>query len=162
MPSSIRSTSRTILATLLAFSSGLLLAGAKMATPDDACSLLTKEDAAVALGEAVTGPKAKGPMADGTGATVSVCEYTGSGYNRIQLDLTRLPADAAPMYKAMCDQQDKTGLTGMGDVACWYNEKHAELHVIKGSAFLSIELQRSGDPTEPIKAVMKKALGRLK
>ena len=90
-------------------------------------------------------------MADGTGATVSGCEYAGSGYDRIQLDLTRLPADAVPMYKAMCDQAGKEGLTGLGDVACWYDEKHAELHVIKGTAFLSVELKRSGDPTEPIK-----------
>jgi len=36
------------------------------------------------------------------------------------------------------------------------------LHVIQGTAFLSIELRRSGDPTEPIKAVMKRALDRLK
>ncbi|HEY7026999.1 MAG TPA: hypothetical protein VH438_05300, partial [Gemmatimonadales bacterium] len=87
---------------------------------------------------------------------------TGSGTHSINLDLTRLPASAVPMYKAMCDQQDAKGLTGLGDMACWYNEKHAELHVIKGTALVSIELQRSGDPTEPIKAVMKKALGRLK
>jgi hypothetical protein len=66
------------------------------------------------------------------------------------------------MYKTMCDQQGKEGLTGLGDVACWYNAKHAELHVIKGAAFVSIELRRNGDPTEPIKALMKKALERLK
>jgi hypothetical protein len=65
------------------------------------------------------------------------------------------------MYKAMCGQMDKAGLTGLGDVACWYNAKHAELHVIKGTAFLSMEIARSGDPTEPLKAAMKKAVERL-
>jgi len=65
------------------------------------------------------------------------------------------------MYKAMCAKKTD-GLAGMGDVACWYNDKHAELHVIKGTAFLSVELGRSGDPTEPIKALMKKVLARLK
>src|SRR5262245_37201976 len=127
MPSSIGSARRTMLVTLIIFSSGFLLASAGTPAPDDACSLLTKE-AAAALGEAATGPKATGPMSDGTGATVSTCEYTGSGVHSIHLDLTRLPANAVPMYKSMCDQQDAKGLTGMGDVACWYDEKHAELH----------------------------------
>jgi hypothetical protein len=44
----------------------------------------------------------------------------------------------------------------------WYNDKHAELHVIKGTAFVSIELRRSGNPTEPIRALMKTALAKLK
>jgi hypothetical protein len=162
VPSSIRSASRTILVTLITCSSGFLLAAARTPAPGDACSLLTKEDAATALGETANGPKKTGPMSDGTGATVSGCEYTGSGIHSIQLNLTRLPASAVTMYKAMCDRQGKEGLTGLGDVACWYNAKHAELHVIEGTAFLSIELRRGGDPTEPIKAVMKKALDRLK
>jgi hypothetical protein len=134
---------------------------AKFPVPGDACSLLSKEDAATALGEAASGPKAIGPMDDGTGATVSGCEYTGSGVHSIQLNLTRLPTSSVPMYKEMCAQQSTDGLAGLGDVACWYNDEHAELHVIKGSAFLSIELRRSGSPTEPIKAVMKKALAKL-
>jgi hypothetical protein len=137
-------------------------AAAKFPAPGDACSLLTKEDAAAALGEAAAGPKATGPMSDGAGSTVSGCEYTGSGIHSIQLNLTRLPASSVPMYKGMCAEQGHDGLAGMGDVACWYNDEHAELHVIKGNAFLSIELRRGGNPTEPIKAVMKKALAKLK
>lgn len=162
MPGSIRSASRTILATLIAFSSGFLLTAARTPAPGDACSLLTKQDAAAALGETAMGPKATGPMSDGTGATVSGCEYTGSGIHSIHLTLRRLPTSAVATYKAICDRHGKEGVTGLGDVACWYNAKHAELHVIMGAAFLSIELRRSGDPTEPIKAAMKAALDRLK
>jgi hypothetical protein len=66
------------------------------------------------------------------------------------------------MYKGMCAKMKSDGLAGLGDVSCWYNEKHEELHTIKGSAFLSMELHRSGDPTEAIKGLMKKALSRLK
>jgi hypothetical protein len=135
---------------------------AKFPAPDDACSLLSKEDAAAALGEAAAGPKATGPIADGTGATVSGCEYTGSGIHRVQLNLTRIPASSVPMYKQICAKASQDGLAGLGDVACWYNDKHEELHVIKGAAFLSIELRRSGNPTEPSKALMKKALAKLK
>ena len=123
---------------------------------------MSKEDAAAALGEAATGPKAIGPMSDGAGDTVTGCEYTGSGYHRVQLNLTRLPASSVPMYKGICAQKGQDGLAGLGEVACWYDDKHEELHVIKGTAFLSFELRRSGNPTEPIKAVMKKALGKLK
>ena len=136
-------------------------AAAKFPAPGDACSLLTKEDAAAALGEAATGPKAIAAMSDGAGATVSGCEDSGSGLHSIHLTLMRLPASSVPMYTGMCAQQSTAGLAGLGDVACWYDDKHAELHVIKGSAFLSIELRRSGNPTEPIKAVMKKALAKL-
>src|SRR5262249_35910700 len=142
-----------IVATLIAAATA-----AKPLAPDDACSIMTKEDAAAALGEAATGPRAVGPMSDGAGSTVSGCEYAGSGIHTVQLNVTRLPASAVPMYKMMCAQASKDGLAGMGDVACWYNDKHAELHVIKGTAFLSIELRRSGDPTEAIKALMTKAL----
>jgi hypothetical protein len=46
-------------------------------------------------------------------------------------------------------------------VACRYDDKHAELHVIKRNAFLSLELRRSGNPTEPLKAVMENALAKL-
>lgn len=156
MRSSIRSASMTIIATLT-------LTAARAPVPGDACSLLTNEDATAALGEAATGPKATGPMSDGSGATVSGCEYTGSGIHSIQLSLRRLTASMLPMYKGIiCDKKSKDGLAGLGDLACWYDDKHAELHVIKGTALLSVELRRSGNPTEPIIGVMRKALAKLK
>ena len=158
MSRSTRWTGIAVVATLIISAT----AAKKVLAPGDACSLLSKEDAAAGLGEAATGPKATGPMTDGTGATVSGCEYTGSGINRIRLNLWRLSASALPMYKGMCAEQKNDGLAGMGDVACWYKDKHEELHVIQGAAFVSIELRRGGDPTEPIKAVMKKALAKLK
>jgi hypothetical protein len=36
------------------------------------------------------------------------------------------------------------------------------LHVIKGTWLVSIGLRRDGDPTEPIKALLEKALAKLK
>ncbi|HEU5219578.1 MAG TPA: hypothetical protein VFU23_13040 [Gemmatimonadales bacterium] len=162
MPRSNRSSRAIIIAALLTLSSGTFLAAARSPAPGDACSLITKEDAAAALGEAATGPKAVGPITDGTGSTVTGCEYTGSGIHSIHLNLTRLPAKSVAMFKMICAKATKDGLAGMGDVACWYNAKHEELHVITGAAFLSVQLRRSGNPTEPIIAVMKKALSRLK
>ena len=156
MSRSMRSAGLAIVATLITS------AAATFPAPNDACSLLTKEDAATALGEAASGPKETGPMSAGAGGTVSACEYTGSGIHLIQLNLTRLAASSVPIYKGICARKGTDGLAGLGDVACWYNAEHEELHAIKGTAFVSIKLQRSGNPTEPIKAVMKKALAKLK
>ena len=175
MRRSIRSTGIAIIASILTSAYGLAVVEAaaaesnnpaqtKAATPapGDACSLLTKEDAAAALGEAVSGPKATPSLPMGPGATVSSCEYSGSGIHSVHLNLTHLSPDTVPMYKEMCARAGKEGLAGFGDVACWYSAKHEELHVIKGAAFISIELRRSGDPTEAIKGVMKRALEHLR
>ena len=111
--------SRSISSAGIAIVAALITAAAagKSPAPGAACSLLTKEDATAALGEAATGPKATAAMSDGTGATVSGCGYTGSGIHSIQLNLTRLPASSVPMYKGICAQKGKDGLAGLGDVA---------------------------------------------
>ena len=36
-------------------------------------------------------------------------------------------------------------VSALGDVACWYNDKHEALHAFKGTAFLSVEWKRSGE-----------------
>ena len=82
----------------------------------------------------------------------------GSGLHRIHLNVIPLTAASAGMYKSLCAQKKKDGLTGLGDTTCWYNDKHEELQVLKGTTFFSIELRRSGDPTEPIKAVGEEGL----
>ena len=87
MRTSLRGTFHVMIAALVTM---LLTAGS--APPSEACSALTKEDAAAALGEAANGPKAPSGLPAGPGATVSSWEYTGSGYHRVQLNLTRLLA----------------------------------------------------------------------
>lgn len=123
-----------------------------------ACSYLTKEDAAAALGEPVTGPKATS-MGKGQ---ASSCEYEGSGLHLVHLNVRPFDTATAAMYKAMCAQKSKDGLTGLGDVTCWYNDKHGELQVLKGLTMFSIELRKSGDPTEAIKGVARKVYDRVK
>jgi hypothetical protein len=145
-----------------ALSVNVVVANAATQTAGDACPLLTKEDAAAALGEAVQGPKSKSGLPMGPGTMASYCEYTGSGYHKVHLNLIHMSPDTAAMYKAMCAQKGRDGLAGLGEISCWYNEKHTELQATKGVVFISIEMTRSGDPTEAIKAVMKKALDRLR
>ena len=123
-----------------------------------ACSYLTKADAAAALGEAVTGPTGNSLPAQ----KVSSCEYTGSGIHRVNVNVMGFDASTAGMYKAMCGQKSKEGLTGLGDTTCWYDDKHEELQVMKGLTFFSIELRRSGDPTDAIKTLARTIYDRVK
>jgi hypothetical protein len=153
-----------VVATIIAaaLSLGVEVGNAATPTAGDACSLLTKGDAAAALGETVSGPKEKSGLPMGPGTTTSFCEYTGSGLHKVHLNLIRMSPDTAAMYKAICAKKGKEGLAGLGDMACWYNEKHEELQAIKGVMFISIQMTRSGNPTEAIKVVMKNALDRLR
>ena len=141
---------------------------AKSSSPaqSDACALLSKQSAAAALAEAVTGPTASSGRSIAPGTTASSCEYTGSGLHKVNLNLWRASPDGAAQFKAIygnvCGTKTKDGLSGFGDMACWYNEKHEELQVLKGTTFFSIELRRSGDPTESIKSVAKSVLDQLR
>lgn len=123
-----------------------------------ACSLITKEDVAAALGEAVTGPKSTQMPNGGP----SSCEFNGSGLHTVVLTVYPLTAQSAAVYKGLCAKKTKDGLTGLGDTTCWYNEKHGELQVLKGLTFLSIEMRGKSDPTEPIKALARKVYERMK
>ena len=166
MPASIQPARILVLAALLTFGPGLtatgLIAqqGSRSPASSDACGLLTQQDAAAALGEAATGPTFSPNVNDG-GTIASACEYTGSGYHKISVALMRLAPSTAPMYRGICAQQKQDGLAGLGEVACWYQDKHEELHVIKGTAFITMQINRDGDPTAAIIAAMRKAVGRL-
>ncbi len=133
----------------------------------DVCALLTKQEAAAAVGEAVKEPTSAAGRSIMPGAAASMCEYeAATGLHKVHVNIWRTSADAAgtafrQTYQMLCAQKGREGLAGLGYVACWYNAKHEELQVLKGATIFSIELRRSGDPTEPIKAVAKEVLGRL-
>src|SRR5262249_1119291 len=140
--------------------SGLVVAAAPQrnaapaAGPSEACNYLKMQDAAAALGEAVKGPGSTQTADPVTKA--SACEFTGSGLHRVHLNVMHFAPDMASVYKALCAQKTKDGLTGLGDVACWYNDKHQELQVLKGGTFFSIEMSRAGNPTEAMTTLAKK------
>ena len=162
MRGTARSASLVTLATIVVagLASSVVPAGA--APADDACALLTKQDAVAALGEVVTQGAVKSGLPMGPGMIASSCEYVGSGYHRIQLTLIRMSADAAVFYRAACAKKGHDGLAGLGDMACWYDNQHEELQVLKGTTFFSIELGGIKNPTEPIKAAAKSVFARLK
>jgi len=76
------------------------------------------------------------------------------------LNVTRLPAGQVATYKSFCT--DHEGLAGLGDLACWYDKKHEEIHVFKGAAFISIELRGKSSPTDTIKALAEKVTAQIK
>ena len=156
------SASLVTLATIVVAGLASPIVPASAAPMDDACALLIKQDAVAALGEDVTQSESKSGLEMGPGMTAASCEYTGSGYHRIHLTLIRMTPDAAAIYRALCAQKGKEGLTGLGDSACWYDNDHEELQVLKGTTFFSIELGGIKNPTEPIKAAAKSVFARLK
>ena len=162
MPRTMCSARLVTLATIVVAGLTTAVAPAGAAPKDDACALLTKQDAVAALGEEVSTPKSTSGLPMGPGTTAASCEYTGSGYHGIQLTLIRMSPDMAAMTRAMCAQKGKDGLTGLGELACWYNDDHEELQVVKGTTFFSIQLRGRKNPTEPIKAAAKSVLARLK
>jgi len=162
MPGTMSSARLVILATIVVAGLASAVVPASAAPKDDACALLTKQDAVAALGEDVTLSNSQSGLPMGPGMTAAGCEYTGSGYHRIQLTLIRLSPEAAAIYRAECAKKGKEGLAGLGDLSCWYNDDHEELQVLKGTTFFSIDLGGVKNPTEPIKAAAKNVLARLK
>jgi hypothetical protein len=142
-------------------------AQSKPAASFDACSLLTKQEAAAALGEPVKDGEsgsARGSVMPNT--TASYCEYMSpTTVHKVHLNVWRANASGAAQLKQMgqmvCASKTKDGLAGLGETACWYSEKHGELQVFKGANFISVEMNRKGDTTEAIKSVAKAAVAGL-
>jgi hypothetical protein len=82
MPGTRCSASLVTLATIIVASLASAVIPASAAAADDACALLTKQDAAAAFGEDATqsGSSANLPM--GPGMVAARCEYFGSGNTR--------------------------------------------------------------------------------
>lgn len=156
------SASLVTLASIVVASLASAIVPASAASPDDACALLTKQDAIAALGEEVSAPKSLSGLPMGPGMTAASCAYAGSGYHEIILTLRRFTPDAAAIYRAMCAEKGKEGLEGLGDISCWYNDDHEELQVMKGNTQFSIELRGIKNPTVPIKAAAKSVFAKLK
>jgi hypothetical protein len=138
--------------------------GAASGAPDP-CALMTKEDAAAALGGSA-GPAqpAKAGRSMMPGTTASGCEYAGPGVSHVRLNLWHATGDAAQfrqIYQMASQGKSRDGLAGIGDSAWWYSDKHEEVQVLKGANFFSIELRGSGNPTQPIKTVAQRVSGRL-
>src|ERR1700730_862544 len=164
----VRIVSRLLVAAMCAWvAASAIHAQGRAAAPggSDPCGLMTKEDAAAALGEAAGAPQARVlERSIVPGSTAMNCEYAGSGIHNVRLNVwhaTNNVEQFRQIYQMASAKKSKEGLAGIGESAWWYNDKHEELQVLKGANFFSIQLRRSGDATEAIKALAKKVSSRL-
>jgi hypothetical protein len=134
----------------------------KGGTAIDPCSLVTKQEAVAAVGESVADGKSTivdtstSPAMQGGGS----CVFDSPSTPRyLKVNMYRYTPQIAAMYRSRCAKKET--VSGIGDVACWYDSKHAELQLIKGVTSLAIQLNRSGDATAALKTVAKKAADRL-
>jgi hypothetical protein len=136
-------------------------------TAIDACTLLTREEAVAAVGEALDQPKASGPFPvpmGGIDTAVTACAFESpKSVHGIKLTVHHAPPEKAArfkqFYQGVCAR--KECVSGLGDMAWWYSAEHSELQVLKSASLLIIKLSRSGNGTEALQTVAKKALGRL-
>jgi hypothetical protein len=133
-------------------------------TAFNACALLTTQEAATAVGEAVGEPKPKNPPPSAMpGVNVAFCEFESAARNSLKVTVWH-PTDSVAMfiqiYKDGCMKKEQ--VSGLGDLACWHSKQHRELQVLKGTTILTFEINRSGNSTEALQTVAKHALGRLK
>ena len=144
--------------------SGAQAAASTKASPAafNACALLTTQEAAAAVGEAVGEPK---PMNRSTmpGVSVAHCEFESASRNSVQVTVWRPFGDSAGMfvqiYKSECLKKEQ--VPGLGDIACWHSKEHSELQVLKGTTIMTIELRRTGSAPEALLTATKKAAARL-
>lgn len=132
------------------------------------CDLLTKSDVETALGESVNDAEytlaGDTPVSADVTATVSVCSYSAiAGISSISLDIWSAPGNDSgikQLTQFVCSS--KESVSGLGDVACWYDSDHTELQLSKGASFLDLQFTTlTGDGTELLQALAKKVIGRL-
>ena len=130
----------------------------------DPCALLTKQEAATALGEAVGEPKKiERAGSAGPGSSVASCEYTSAARHSVQVIVRRFASDSEAMsvqiYKTAAAKKER--VPGIGDLACWNDPSHRELQVLKGATVLTIQINRDGNATEALTTVAKNAAARV-
>jgi hypothetical protein len=136
-------------------------AAPKPAARVDPCSLLTKAEAAAAVGAAVGEGKSTIVDASKTpGMETSSCQFESpTTTHGIKLNLYRYAPSVAQAFRTRCARKET--VPGIGDVACWYDSNHTTLQLLKGTTSLSIALSRSGDAAEALKTIARKAVERL-
>jgi hypothetical protein len=137
----------------------------------DACGLVTKDDAAAALGEPVQDPKGSSTgarqLAPGVSVSGSACSFGSTTSARdLTVNLYRGSGAVSAQARTLVEQtlcSSKERVSGLGDVACWNDSSHTELQFLKGSQFVDIQItQASGpDTTQALTALARKAAGRM-
>jgi hypothetical protein len=137
----------------------------------DACGLLNKQDVATALGEAVGDGQGttvgNQTLTPGVTASISACDFDATNSARsVSVDLWKISGASGGQLKQLLQQlicAQKEAVSGLGDVACWYDSDHREIQILKGSSFIDLTFSEIGaaDRTTVIKALAGKAIAKL-
>jgi hypothetical protein len=125
----------------------------------DACALLTKDDAAAALGEPVNDPKDPGTGVN-TGATsVSNCIASTSGTPvksaSVLLRVASAQESSTVFNGTKGGAQGAVDISGVGEKA-FYNPQYGQVVILKKDAYIIVSAGRLGDrPAEPTDALKK-------
>ena len=122
---------------------------------NEGCTLATRQQAAAALGEAVLEGKAvsSGPqqLAPGLNVVASTCRFDSATTGRsLTLIVYRGSGVATARARQIVEQAicaRKEALTGVGDLACWYDAHHNEVQFLKGLVFVDITATGITGPT---------------
>ncbi len=149
----------------------LTVASGTGASTIEACRLVTKDEAAAALGEGVKDPDGVNvgtqDLAPGLTATISSCTFdSSSGARSVEVTFWKAGGTVASQLRQAFEQllcAQKERVTGLGDLACWYDSTKTELQVLKGATFVDFQITQASGPdrSEALKTLAQKALARI-
>jgi hypothetical protein len=109
-----------------------------------ACSLLTRADAAAALGAAVSEGRAREVPRQNLGVIsvdISTCSYNvTNGPGQVGIETWKAPdlASIKIIATGTCQGREKANL---GDTACWGDKEHTSIQVFKGTSFINMYIR---------------------
>ena len=138
----------------------------------DACTLITREEAAAALQVAVGPPNVirlpLQQLTPGLNVEVISCEYaTANGFPSITTSIWRATGAATSQLRPIFEQSACSGserVTGIGDVACWTESDRSGIVALRGSTVVQIDVLQGAPPpvsADNLRAILTRAMTRL-
>jgi hypothetical protein len=138
----------------------------------DACTLVTREEAAAALQVAVSAPNVvrvpPQPLTPGLTVEVISCEYaTANGFPSITASIWRATGAGASQLRPLLEQSACVGserVTGVGDLACWTESDRSGMIALRGTSVVQIDVLQGAPPpisSDNLRTIMMRALTRL-
>lgn len=133
----------------------------------DSCKLLTQSELEDALGEPMQEPVAvevlSAPLGNGASASVGGCGFTTESFaSSISLTYWSAPGQEEGirgMIELACGSGQEA-ISGLGDRACWYDDRHAQIQLARGETFLDIFATMSGDASDALLTLAQKAISK--
>jgi hypothetical protein len=127
-------------------------AGTGTSSPVNACALVTRQDAANALGKPVNEGRPLDVPRQNLGAItvdLSLCSYNATdGPGQVGLETWKHSDVAQVRMVGSITCRGKEMVSGLGDSACWNSSTHQQIFVIKGGAFINLRIQNA--PNEDV------------